>query len=79
MFKPSKYVNDICPGCSPQKYIKTISKFTGKSETYEDLPEANHHLYKCVKCGEKVWLDEQWIKNNAVEVEEKKKVRKKRQ
>lgn len=27
----------------------------------------NEYLYECCKCGAKVWVDEQWIKNNSVD------------
>lgn len=69
MCKPSQYINDICADCHPRDYIKTLSKFAGESGTYEDYGEiVNEYLYECCGCGEKVWVDEQWVNRNAVTV-----------
>ncbi|MFD1205700.1 hypothetical protein ACFQ38_11375 [Sporosarcina contaminans] len=69
MCKPSKYINEICPGCHPQGYELSLAKFTGE----KDIVEASNadesyieYLYECCQCGTKVWVDEQWMKRNAV-------------
>lgn len=74
MHNPSKYINDICSDCHPQDYAKTPAEFTGEVNEIELSNEnrtsevAYEYLYKCCACGEKSWLDEQWIKNNAVDL-----------
>ncbi|MEK4715214.1 hypothetical protein MKX62_20825 [Sporosarcina sp. FSL K6-5500] len=54
--------------CHPQSYDKTLAKFTGESGTYEDCGEiVNEHLYECSECGLEPWVDDQWVRSNAVE------------
>lgn len=73
MYNPAKFINENCPSCHPQRYTKTLSEFTGKVEQIAFIDSdgtselENEYLYKCVKCGELVWVSEQWIKDNAVE------------
>ena len=70
MCKPSNYINDVCNECHPQGYELSLSKFTGE----KDIVEASNadesyieYLYECCQCGARVWVDEQWMKRNAVE------------
>ena len=69
MFKPSKYINEICPSCHPREYVKTLAEYTGEFEVIdvEGVADASYieYLYKCCQCGAKVWVDEEWIRNNA--------------
>lgn len=74
MHNPSKYIKNICSDCHPQVYTKTPAEFTGKVDEIELSNEngtsevAYEYLYKCCECGEKVWLDKQWIKNNVINI-----------
>jgi uncharacterized protein with PIN domain len=68
-----KYIKENCPSCHPHCYSKTLAEFTGKVNQIEFIdsdgtstPE-NEYLYKCVKCGARMWVDEQWVKENTVE------------
>lgn len=70
MCKPSQYINDICNNCHPQSYEMTPSKFAGQENIVEaSNPDDSYaeYLYECCQCGERVWVDEQWIKRNAVD------------
>ena len=69
MCKPSQYINDICYECNPQTYDVTLAKFIGQ----ENLVEASNpddsfieYLYECCLCGSRVWVDEDWVKRNAI-------------
>ncbi|WP_225229733.1 hypothetical protein [Sporosarcina quadrami] len=70
MYEPSKYINEICPSCHPQEYVKTLAEFIGEYEVVDvpDEVDASYieYLYKCMKCGARLWVDEQWLKQNAV-------------
>lgn len=74
MRKPSQYINDICSECNPRNYDKTLSKFAGEENIVEVVGEPDYsfaeYLYECCVCGEKNWVDEQWVKRNSVEVNE---------
>ena len=74
MYNPAKFINENCPSCHPRSYTKTLAEFTGTVEQIAfvdsdgtSTPE-NEYLYKCVKCGALVWVSEQWIKDNAVDI-----------
>lgn len=70
MCKPSKYINEICPGCHPQGYELSLAKFTGEKNIVEasNADESYiEYLYECCQCGSKVWVDDQWVKRNAVD------------
>lgn len=73
MYNAPRFIKENCPSCHPQKYTKTLAEFTGKVEQIAfvdsdgtSTPE-NEYLYKCVKCGALMWVDENWAKENAVE------------
>lgn len=70
MFKPSEYINEICPGCHPQSYELSLAKYTGQ-KNIEETSNADEsyieYLYECCQCGTKVWVDESWMKRHAVE------------
>lgn len=70
MFKPSKYVNEICPCCHPHGYKLSLAKFTGE----KNITEASNadesyidYLYECCQCGAKVWVDDQWMNRNKID------------
>ncbi|WP_342578440.1 hypothetical protein [Psychrobacillus sp. FSL K6-2843] len=62
MNRPSAYITEICPSCHPTDHVKTLARFTGE---YDE--KTNEYIYECVGCHSKVWANEQWIKDNAVD------------
>lgn len=69
MYKPSKYINDICPSCHPQSYTMTLSRFAGQENNVEaSNPDDSYteYLYECCQCGERVWVEDQWVSRNAI-------------
>lgn len=62
MCKPSKYINEICPECHPASSVKSKCEFTG------EVDEVNEeYLYQCCKCGARIWVDDQWAKEHAID------------
>lgn len=72
MCNPSQYINEICHNCNPQSYDKTLAKFTGQEKLIEVVgsPDDSYmdYLYECCKCGEQFWVDEKWVRDNAVNI-----------
>lgn len=75
MYKTSQHIYDICYECNPQSYDMTLSKFAGQENTVEVVGNPDYsfaeYLYECCECGTKVWVDDNWVKRNAVEIDEK--------
>ena len=67
------YIEEICPECHPQSFDKTLAKFVGEVEEITIIVDSNtkvftnKYLYECCKCGTKMWVDEQWVKNNSID------------
>lgn len=77
MCKPSQYINDICPSCHPRDCVKTLAEFMGEVKVVTNINDdgskefENEYVYACIKCGARMWVDEQWVKGNSVEADER--------
>lgn len=70
MSEPSEYINDICSTCNPQTYDMTPAKYVGQENIVEVTGEPDYsfveYLYECCECGTRVWVEDDWVKRNAL-------------
>lgn len=67
------YIKEICPVCYSDICEKTLNKYVGEVKEIEinegsnSKEFMNEYLYECCRCNTRIWTDEQWIKENAVD------------